>query len=343
MSIQTIMLKNFSVFEDLSVHLGKQINVFIGENGTGKTQILKAIYTTCKISHGNTLSEALTCFGIVKNDTSFVRNAEKGAAECVVELENKMTEHKFEEYEQSYVYDKRLNKKSKSITYKFSKLPQSIPAVYIPVKDMLTHSKGLLAMSRKYQDFPFDATLLDIIDKASQWQLKETPALAKSILPILESMMQGKVVIKNEEFYIEKYDGRRVNFSLEAEGLKKIGLLWQLLMNESITEGCIVLWDEPEANVNPKFIPVLVDCMMELSRHGVQICLSTHSYILAKYIEIKMNKNDAVQFHSLYQTKKGVQCESCHTFQDLRHNSIMKGFEALMEDVYDKQIKQMGD
>ncbi|WP_301963237.1 AAA family ATPase, partial [uncultured Megasphaera sp.] len=164
-----------------------------------------------------------------------------------------------------------------------------------------------------------------------------------SILPILESMMQGRVVIKNEEFYIEKYDGRRVNFSLEAEGLKKVGLLWQLLMNESITEGCIVLWDEPEANVNPKFIPVLVDCMLALSRHGVQICLSTHSYILAKYIEIKMNENDAVQFHSLYQTKKGVQCESCHTFQDLRHNSIMKGFEALMEDVYDKQIKQMGD
>ncbi|WP_337506674.1 hypothetical protein [Megasphaera sp.] len=41
---------------------------------------------------------------------------------------------------------------------------------------------------------------------------------------------------------------------MEAEGFKKIGILWQLLMNETITENTILLWDEPEANLNPEFL-----------------------------------------------------------------------------------------
>lgn len=56
-------------------------------------------------------------------------------------------------------------------------------------------------------------------------------------------MLDGKIVIKN--------DGREINFAVEAEGFKKTGLLWQLLMNEIITPNSILLWDEPEANLNP--------------------------------------------------------------------------------------------
>ena len=91
---------------------------------------------------------------------------------------------------------------------------EALPVVYIPVKDMLTHAKGLLAMADKYQDFPFDQTLLDIIRKANQWKLREVPELATRVLPHLEKAMDGQVVIENEEFYIKKHDGRQVKFSV---------------------------------------------------------------------------------------------------------------------------------
>ena len=73
-------------------------------------------------------------------------------------------------------------------------MPQNVnySATYIPVKDTLTHSKGLLAMASKYSDFPFDKTLTDIIVRASQWKLKAVPKLAKSMIPILEEMIDGQ-------------------------------------------------------------------------------------------------------------------------------------------------------
>ena len=142
-------------------------------------------------------------------------------------------------------------------------------------------------MAHKYNDFPFDKNLLDSIECAGRWGLKPPSALAKSILPLLDPLINGTIAIDNDEFYIVKKNGQKINFELEAEGFKKIGILWQLLMNETITENTILLCDEPEANLNPEFLPVIADCLLALSRQHVQILISTHNYILAKYIEIR--------------------------------------------------------
>jgi len=201
---------------------------------------------------------------------------------------------------------------------------------------MLTHAKGFISMSEKYRKFPFEKELIDIIKKSEQWQLKEIPHIAKNILPKLEMMMEGKVIYENEEFYIDKKSGIRVSFEDEAEGYKKIGLLWQLIMTENITENSVLLWDEPEANINPKFIPDLVEILLELSRNNVQIFLTTHSYIFAKYFEIRRKSSDDILFHSLYKTENsGVLCESNRNFKDLKNNVISQSFEKLLDEVYD--------
>ena len=69
-----------------------------------------------------------------------------------------------------------------------------------------------------------------------------------AILPLLEEMIDGVVVFENDEFYIKKNNGQMILFELEAEGLKKVGLLWQLLMTDNLNEDSILIWNEPEAN-----------------------------------------------------------------------------------------------
>lgn len=276
MSIQKIHISNFTVFKDIDITFSKGCNLFIGENATGKTQLLKML------NNKN-----------VEGQRSLFMN-----------------------------YDIESSG-SEKITY-------------IPVKDMLTHAKGFISMSEKYREFPFGKELIDIIKKSEQWQLKKIPDIAKNILSKLEMMMEGKVLYENEEFYIQKKNGEKVSFEHEAEGYKKIGLLWQLIMTENITENSVLLWDEPEANLNPKYIPDLVEIILELSRNGVQIFLTTHSYIFAKYFEVRRRNNDKILFHSLYKTEnKGVLCESNPNFKDLKHNTISKSFEKLLDEVYD--------
>ena len=48
MAIKKVQLTNFTVFESETIEFCEGINVFIGENGTGKTHIMKLIYSACQ-------------------------------------------------------------------------------------------------------------------------------------------------------------------------------------------------------------------------------------------------------------------------------------------------------
>ena len=49
MSIKRIELKNYNVFNNLQLDFSRGINIIVGENATGKTQLLKAVYEKCKV------------------------------------------------------------------------------------------------------------------------------------------------------------------------------------------------------------------------------------------------------------------------------------------------------
>lgn len=298
MSITKLTVNNYSVFADADIDTIAAINVFVGQNGTGKTHLLKYIYVASKVDKSEGNVDFLRQYGVPLDMSTYT-------------AKDFLTMDKAE---------------------------AGFEALYIPVKDMLTHAKGLLSMAEKYRDFPFDKTLTDIVKQANQWTLKEPTPLAKSILPHLERMMGGQVVVQDEDFYIRKHDGRMVSFAVEAEGLKKIGLLWQLLMTENIHEDMVLLWDEPEANLNPEFFPELVECLLELSRHNIQIFVSTHNYIFAKYFDVRRKQADKVAFHALYLEDKGVACETKNSFAELEHNAIADTFNALLNEVYDLQV-----
>jgi AAA15 family ATPase/GTPase len=340
--IESIELRNFTVFKNFKVNFSKGINIITGENGTGKTQLLKAIYADTQISKSKNIDDISKYFKSANvNDAFFVKQLKPLFLEVKASnITNKSDKHYLMGKLNSNINGRISTSGSDhECSYEISYPSKEINCVFIPAKDMLTHSKGLVSMADKFHEFPFDKTLIDIVKIAAQWQLKEPPKIALKILPILEKMMGGKVVIENEEFYVKKNNGDMVNFAVEAEGLKKIGLLWQLLMNENITEDSILLWDEPEANINPKFIPDLVEVLIELQKNGVQIFLTTHNYIFAKYFEVKRSENDEIMYYSLYKTNYGVKCENNSSFTDLKNNSIMDTFIQLYKDEVERAME----
>jgi len=345
MAIQKISVENFTVFENVEIGFCDGVNIFIGENGTGKTHLLKLLYAICnctamyneKENHKvlrSLIGEINYCFwGGVSDLCKLYRKRTLGEINHMpISVETK---------EESYSFENSLSKDEVPIlTFKGMESKKQIPAVFIPAKDMLTHSKGLLAMSKKYsKDMPFDKTLLDIVEKANLWKVDYIPDIAKFIIPIIEKNIEGKIIIEGEHFYVEKVDGKLTPFSYEAEGIKKLGLLWQLLMNESITKDTVIFWDEPEANLNPKLVPVIVDILLELARNGVQIFIATHDYVISKYFEVKRKQEDNICFHSLYKTESsGIKCESNTNFRDLKENAINTALDILMDEVIDRNV-----
>lgn len=304
MKISEFHIENTTIFEKIHLKLSPGINVIIGENGVGKTHVLKLVYFSYLKSVGAPVDRT-TFFSCA--DADELSHNQKG------------------DYGGKSWYSSENNEKADVDQF-----------IYIPVEEMLSHSKGLIPMSKKYsKEMPFDKLSLDIIEKAQRWKLDKIPELALNIIPKIEKVINGSVLFENDTFYVLKENGLKIRFSLEAEGLRKFALLWQLIMNESIRKNSILLWDEPDANLNPKLLPILADILIELQRNGVQIVIATHDYILAKYLEVRTNQKNAISFHALYYAGDGnIHVETSHSFVQLKHNPIIESFNALLDEVY---------
>lgn len=325
MNIQNVTIKNFTVFEEIQIDFLKGINIIIGENGSGKTHLLKLIYGI-----GETMDHKNPCH--ISKDyfkTTSLNLIKKDNLDSNIRI--KYSDNK----EVSYVFPK-VDDGFEVMGYNGNEVvPKSI---FIPAKEMLSHSKGFLALNNKYE-LPFDKTYIDIITNAELPESKNISEISNKVLEIISKIIDGKVVYENDSFYIVKNDQRKIEFSLEAEGLRKFGLLYKLIRNGLIEKNTILLWDEPESNINPELIPVLVDIIIMLQREGVQIIIATHSYNLAKYFEVKRKENDSVLFHSLYKTEKGVKVQSNEYFGELDNNSIIKADSKLLDEVIEESLE----
>ena len=326
MSIDNVRLKNITVFDELKMDFSKTINVIIGENGTGKTTLLKMIYAACEWSNENidTTKSVFSYFNYGKKDINLLKSYGKKDEYSTFEAVSNNT--KFQ-----------LGLSNDGVVQLDKWISLDIKSIFIPTNDMLSHSKGFLAMNQKYS-MPFDATQIDIIVNAELPETREVSELNQKLLDRISKIIDGEVIYENDTFYVVKSNGMKVEFSFEAEGLRKFGLLWKLIRNGLIERDTVLLWDEPEANINPELMPILVDVLLELQRNGVQIFIATHSYNLAKYFEIKSTERDKVLFHNLYKDmdNKGIKAISNEYFGELTNNPIIEADTKLFNEVIDK-------
>lgn len=321
------------------------INVLIGENGVGKTTILKMIYAAAQWSVKQTDQ------GKTKKLEHFFSNSIKDS-ECLKNAENKDGYCYYKVSDGTHSFEDSLSHKG---IFNYDQwFGLDIQSVFIPTTEMLSHAKGFLAMNQKY-NMPFDGTQIDIIVNASLPETREIPSVMGGILDKISTVIEGTVILEDDSFYVLKKDGRKVDFSLEAEGLRKLGLLWKLIRNGLLERGTILLWDEPEANLNPELYPLVAEILLELQKNGVQIFVATHSYNFAKYLEIRRTSKEQVMFHNLYKSRnslsdeqkafswnharnddsEAIYSQSAYRMDEIKYNHIMIADNNLLDEVYE--------
>jgi predicted ATPase len=325
MKVNRARLTNFLVFtgDTFEVEFNDGINVLIGTNATGKTTLLKCIYAACEFSNEKTHPDK------AKKFQDYFTSSKK----AIKEINQKQEDNDFGLVQVFYGEHEFHYMAWDNGVMQDDWLTLGIKSILVPSKDMLSHSKGFVAMSSKY-GVPFDSTLTDILINAQLWETKNISEINRALLEKIEKVIDGEVIYEDDMFYVMKSNGLKVEFSLEAEGFKRFGLLWALIRNGLLDNGSILLWDEPEASINPELIPVLVEILMELSRNGVQVFLATHDYLLAKYFELSHKNGNNIRFHSLYKSENGVQCESSDYFMDLQANTISAAYDKLLDEVF---------
>ncbi|PWR17936.1 AAA family ATPase [Zavarzinia aquatilis] len=334
--ITHIKLDNFTSFAGLDQAFSSGVNVIIGANGTGKTHLLKVMYAACAITVGEDREKG---FAIKLRN---VFNPYEGRIGRLARRQSNSVKTKVVITREggtklSAEFSNHTNKpEDAKVTGETAWKKEELVSAYIPVKEMLAHAPGFLATAAK-REIAFEEVYVDIIKRAFLPKLMgPTDRDRQRLLTALQKAIDGKVVAKGEFFFLKNKQGD-LEFTLLAEGMRKLALIWLLIQNGTLLSGSVLFWDEPEANLNPSLMGEVVEVILELQRMGVQVFLTTHNYVLLKEFDLKKQRNDKIRYLSLFRDEsEAVTAKSSDSYLGVDPNAIAATFSNL----YDREIKR---
>jgi energy-coupling factor transporter ATP-binding protein EcfA2 len=326
--LESITLKDFTVFEQTHLQFVNGLNVIVGENGTGKTHVLKLCYTllseatkkpheaTFVDSKKSDLEQAIgrKLLGVFKPDglTKLIRRVKKGnktcEVACVFQTDNKL----------AFTF----NYKSGS-QIKVTEVPKWIEQspVYLPTRELLTIYPGFVSLYEK-SNIPFEETWRDTCLQLGL-PLARGPreAQIKALLDPLETAMGGTISSDDAGRFFLNIAGVPMEMHLVAEGLRKLAMIARLVANGSLSDKGYLFWDEPESNLNPKVIKVIARTILSLCQIGIQVFIASHSLFLLRELDILSQHEEfqevKTRFIGLHRNDAGVETHQGPSVDDI--------------------------
>lgn len=292
--LKSAKFQNFTTVPNGEWQFAEGLNVIVGENGTGKSHVLKALYALLKVQAGRpedlnkTFLERAYADKLVRvmrpESLGRLVKRRQGRDRCEIQLSMKSarasSEIAFATNAKSQVEVKRLPEEA-----------LERPPVYLPTRELITFCPWFLSLYDNYH-LEFEETWRDTVSLLGAPSVKGArERCAAELLKPLEKALGGKVVMdpKSGRFYLHVSGEGRMEMPLVAEGLRKFAMLARLISTGSLLDKGYLFWDEPETNLNPRLVRIVAGSIVQLAAQGIQVFVATHSLFLLREFEIELD------------------------------------------------------
>ena len=282
--LDTICLENFGPLQSLQWSGLGRINLVLGENGSGKSFLLKALYTAIRtLEEYRRGDEQSTAAEILAHKLYWTFQCEKigdlvtKGADASLSLSIDVDTQNF-----SYKFGKDTTKQITSLQNEVA--PRSSNSIYLPAKEVLSIHSIILKSRETDKSFGFDDTYVDLARALRQAprqgrNYKEFADARKNLMDQIGGRIEHDEDSGRWSF---RKGNQRFAIGVTAEGVKKIAILDTLLSNRYLDTHSIVFIDEPESALHPKAISELMEIIVLLAKSGIQFFLASHSYFVVK-------------------------------------------------------------
>ncbi len=324
--LKSARIQNFGPLPNTELYFASGLNVVIGENGCGKSQMLKLLYSLLKVQAD---SKELTkvelekvcadkLIGVFRPEAlGRLVKRRQGHDKCQVALSMKSPDQNM-----TISFATRATKIVQIDQLPTTRLKQS--PVFLPTRELVTLCPWFLALYDNYH-LEFEESWRDTVSLLGKPAVKgkRESAVAELVRP-LEENIGGKVVVDTAtgRFYLQIPGEGKMEMPLVAEGLRKVAMLARLISTGTLLEQGYLFWDEPETNLNPKLIRIIAACIMNLCQQGIQVFIASHSLFLLRELEMLAAKSEfktvKQRYFSLKATADGVELEQGDSADDLQ-------------------------
>ncbi|WP_274708295.1 ATP-binding protein [uncultured Cloacibacillus sp.] len=339
-------LNNFMLFDRLSLRWSPKINIISGENSTGKTTLIKAMYAALKgVSEGrlDRMTKEEIEGGLVKklqgvfrpDDDKIGRLASRGSGGSRASLSLCIGAEDSVSVGFSSRQDRHADV-SVNIGVSEDGMAPYFP-VYIPPKEMISATEHFQSLYETYH-IDFEEMYYDLT-KLLDRPLKKggNTEQQNSVIESFGRIINGSIVQRDKKFYLKMKGKGEFEMGLVSEGYRKLATIIYLISSGSLNENSILFWDEPETNMNPMMIKPIAEAVAKLAEMGVQVFITTHDYFVQQSFNLLSAYPPAgsapadIKFISLYKEDGQLCFEEGRTVSELNHNSIMEEFDNLYD------------
>lgn len=288
---------SFGPFADLDVPLAPGLNVVVGDNSTGKSQLLKLLYSSTKALRA---AESLTkkdlsgdiaskLMGVFRPEQlGRLTRRQQGPASARVSVKYKGIGDPL-----AYSFSSRSKTDVRVESLPGTKLVDE--PVFIPSHELLSYGSEFLALYDAYE-LNFEETVRDTVELLFR-PARRGPRGTESnaLLAQFADMLQGGSVTETRgKFFLNQPGVGNIEAPLLAEGHRKLAMITRLISNGVLLEGGYLFWDEPEANLNPASQRAVAQSLVLLAESGAQIFIATHSTFLIRELQMLTSENESV-------------------------------------------------
>lgn len=288
--LKNARFQNFTCVPNATWEFASGINVIVGENGLGKSHVLKALYALLKVQADSkelsksTLEKAYAdkLMAVLRPESlGRLAKRKQGRERCELALTMDDAGH-------SCTIGFATNAKSQVDVVSAPTKALALSPAYLPTRELVTLCPWFLPLYDNYH-LEFEETWRDTVSLLGKPSLKgPREKEVGQLLPPLEDAMGGKVVVdaQSGRFYLQVSGEGRMEMPLVAEGLRKLAMLARLISTGTLLKQGYLFWDEPETNLNAKLIKTLAVAIMAVAASGVQVFIATHSLFLLRELEM---------------------------------------------------------
>ena len=288
------MIKNFEIhdyrqFKNAKFDNFANVNLFLGDNDTGKTTILKFLY--CIIHElKNIINTNIKNCSIYQyiNNLYTLNNFKSESTNKLKKLylydENSIHFNAYISNSKNEIINSNDNINDYNYDYK---------PLFIPAKEILSIMNAIIYLEKNNIKSVFDDSYTDIIyEILARKNIDERELL--SVFKNKYDFYNGNIQIDKNTNTINYYknDGNIYNINITAEGIKKLGIFEVLHNTGNLTKKSILFIDEPENSLDHKMLHEFMRFLVDISKEGVQIFMaSCDSSVLTQLTHIAIKYN----------------------------------------------------
>lgn len=342
--LKRLKVNNFGVLPSDTFEFASGINVFVGENGSGKSQVIKLLYSLLKTQYSideaiskDALEKAIAgklirVFRPEKLGRLVQRTHGRNRSDVTLEVGTRKNKLSF-----GFANTSSSNVQLDATPAHFN----STAPVFLPTRELATLAPWFVSLYDHF-NVEFEETWYDTVSLLGAPTMRgPRDARVATLITPLERALQGHVEVDNNtgRFYVRMPGRGRLEIALVAEGLRKIAMLARLITSGTLFEQGYLFWDEPEANLNPRLIKIIAKTIIHLAQFGIQVFIATHSLFLLRELELLADTSEfsdvPARYFSLVLGPEGTVLEQANDLNEI--DTIVS-----LDESVDQSLRAMG-